>query len=88
MIPFAAADPLRIIPSLMVGSAVTASLSLVFGATLRAPHGGIFVIGLIGNWPLYLLAITIGTVISAALVIAVKQLTGGSDEDQATSMAA
>lgn len=87
-IPFAAADPLRVIPSLMVGSAITASLSLAFGATLRAPHGGIFVIGLIGNWPLYLLAIAIGTVVSAALVIAVKEFTGGSDAEKATSAAA
>ncbi|MGH3087525.1 MAG: PTS fructose transporter subunit IIC [Rubrobacteraceae bacterium] len=79
-IPFAAADPLRVIPTMMVGSAITASLSLIFGATLQAPHGGIFVIGLIGNWPLYILAIAIGTVVSAALVIAVKEFTGGSDE--------
>lgn len=87
-IPFAAADPLRVIPSMMVGSAITASLSLAFHATLRAPHGGIFVIGLIGHWPLYLLAIAIGTVVSAALVIAVKELTGGSDRKKATSEAA
>ncbi|MGB3682346.1 MAG: fructose-specific PTS transporter subunit EIIC [Rubrobacteraceae bacterium] len=87
-IPFAAADPLRVIPSMMVGSAVTASLSLAFGATLRAPHGGIFVIGLIGNWPLYLLAIAIGTLISAALVIAIKEFTGGSDKETASSSAA
>lgn len=79
-IPFAAADPLRVIPSLMVGSAITGALSLVFECTLRAPHGGIFVIGLIGNWPLYLLAIAIGTVVSAALVISLKEFTGGSDE--------
>jgi len=56
-IPFAAADPLRVIPSNMVGSAVAGALSLVFGCTLRAPHGGIFVIGLVGHWPLCLLAI-------------------------------
>ena len=87
-IPFAAADPLRVIPSMMVGSAITASLSLAFGATLRAPHGGLFVIGLIGNWPLYLLAIAIGTVVSAALVIGVKEFTGGSDKEKATSAAA
>jgi PTS system fructose-specific IIC component len=87
-IPFAAADPLRVIPSLMVGSAITASLSLLFGCTLRAPHGGIFVIGLIGNWPLYLLAIAIGTVVSAALVIGVKEFTGGADTEKATSAAA
>jgi PTS system fructose-specific IIC component len=87
-IPFAAADPLRVIPSLMVGSAITASLSLLFDCTLRAPHGGIFVIGLIGNWPLYLLAIAIGTVVSAALVIGVKEFTGGADSEKATSAAA
>lgn len=87
-IPFAAADPLRVIPSMMVGSAVTASLSLAFGATLRAPHGGIFVIGLIGNWPLYLLAIAIGTLVSAALVIGIKEFTGGADNEKATSSAA
>jgi PTS system fructose-specific IIC component len=77
-IPFAAVDPIRVIPSMMVGSAITASLSLAFGATLRAPHGGIFVVGLIGNRPLYLLAIAIGTVVSAVLVIVAKGIgTGG-----------
>lgn len=86
-IPFAAADPLRVIPSMVLGSSVTAALSLLFGATLRAPHGGIFVIGLIGNWPLYLLAIAIGTVISAVAVIALKQFTGGSDEKAAQQAA-
>lgn len=79
-IPFAAADPLRVIPSMMVGSATAGALSLLFGATLRAPHGGLFVIGVIGNWPLYLLAIAIGTLVSAALVVGLKQFTGGSDE--------
>ena len=87
-IPFAAADPLRVIPTMMVGSALTASLSLAFNATLRAPHGGLFVVGLIGNWPLFLLAIAIGTVVSAALVIAVKEFTGGADKEKATSEAA
>jgi PTS system fructose-specific IIC component len=73
-IPFAAADPLRVIPSLMAGSAVAASLSLAFDATLRAPHGGVFVIGLIGNWPLYLIAIAVGTVVSALLANLLKSL--------------
>lgn len=73
-IPFAAADPLRVIPACMVGSAVTASMSLGFGASLRAPHGGVFVIGLIGQWPLYLLSIAVGTVISAVLVVVFKSL--------------
>jgi PTS system fructose-specific IIC component len=73
-IPFAAADPLRVIPSLMVGSAVTGSLSMAFGSTLRAPHGGIFVLPLIGNPFGYLIAIIAGTLVSAALVIALKTL--------------
>ncbi len=71
-IPFAAGDPLRVIPSLMVGSAVTGGLSMAFGCTLRAPHGGIFVVPLIGNPFLYLLAIAIGTVITAFMVIGLK----------------
>ena len=71
-IPFAAADPLRVIPSIMAGSAVTGALSMAFDSTLRAPHGGIFVVPLIGNPLLYLLAILVGTVISTALVIALK----------------
>nr|WP_255426927.1 fructose-specific PTS transporter subunit EIIC [Pseudonocardia sp. C8] len=71
-IPFAAADPLRVIPSIMAGSAVTGSLSMAFGSTLRAPHGGIFVVPLIGNPFAYLLAIVAGTVVSAALVVGLK----------------
>ncbi|GAA1868731.1 fructose-specific PTS transporter subunit EIIC [Pseudonocardia alni subsp. carboxydivorans] len=71
-IPFAAADPLRVIPSLMAGSAVAGSLSMAFGATLRAPHGGIFVVPLIGNPFAYLLAIIAGTLVSAALVVGLK----------------
>lgn len=73
-IPFAAADPLRVIPSLMVGSAVTGALSFAFNASLQAPHGGIWVIGVIGNWPLYLLAIAIGTVVTAVMVVLLKSL--------------
>ncbi len=73
-IPFAAADPLRVIPSLMVGSAVTGALSFWFNATLQAPHGGIWVIGVIGNWPLYLVAIAIGTVVTAGMVILLKSV--------------
>lgn len=73
-IPFAAADPIRVIPSLMVGSGVAASLSLLFDATLQAPHGGLFVVGLIGNWPLYLVAIVAGTLVTAALVTVLKSV--------------
>jgi PTS system fructose-specific IIC component len=71
-IPFAAADPLRVIPSLMVGSAVTGALVMAFGNTSRAPHGGIWVVGLIGKPALYVLAILIGTAITAASVIILK----------------
>ncbi|WP_214366916.1 PTS fructose transporter subunit IIC [Pseudonocardia sp. H11422] len=71
-IPFAAGDPLRVIPSLMLGSATAGALSMAFGSTLRAPHGGIFVVPLIGNPLLYLLAIAIGTVVTAVSVIALK----------------
>ena len=71
-IPFAAADPLRVIPSCMLGSGVTGGLVMLFGSTLRAPHGGIWVTPLIGNPLLYLLAIVIGTLITAAAVIALK----------------
>ncbi|WP_261994029.1 PTS fructose transporter subunit IIC, partial [Streptomyces sp. t39] len=65
-IPFAAADPLRVIPSAMAGGAVTGALSMAFEATLRAPHGGIFVVPLIGSPWLYLLAVAAGTVVTAA----------------------
>lgn len=71
-IPFAAADPLRVIPSSMIGGAVTGALSMAFGATLRAPHGGIFVVPLIGNPFLYLIAIAAGVVITATLVVVLK----------------
>ncbi|MEV8227055.1 fructose-specific PTS transporter subunit EIIC [Streptomyces sp. NPDC079167] len=71
-IPFAAADPLRVIPSVMAGGAVTGALSMAFGCTLRAPHGGVFVVPLIGEPLLYLLAIAAGTVVSTALVVTLK----------------
>ncbi|MEU4111212.1 fructose-specific PTS transporter subunit EIIC [Streptomyces sp. NPDC027717] len=73
-IPFAAADPLRVIPSAMVGGAVTGSLSMMFDATLRAPHGGIFVVPLIGNPFFYLIAIAAGVCVSTALVVVLKGL--------------
>ncbi|MEU6416392.1 PTS fructose transporter subunit IIABC [Streptomyces spiralis] len=73
-IPFAAADPLRVIPASMVGGALTGALSMAFGATLRAPHGGIFVVPLIGNPFLYLIAIAAGTCVTTALVVALKTL--------------
>ncbi|MCW2528705.1 MAG: fructose transporter subunit, partial [Pseudonocardiales bacterium] len=81
-IPFAAADPLRIIPSLMAGSAVTGGLSMAFGNTLRAPHGGIFVVELVGRPVLYLLAIVAGMLVSAALVIFLKGVKHGLSDDE------
>ncbi|MFC4471681.1 fructose-specific PTS transporter subunit EIIC [Streptomyces xiangluensis] len=71
-IPFAAADPLRVIPASMAGGAVTGALTMAFGSTLRAPHGGIWVTFLIGKPFLYLLAIAAGTAVTAGLVIALK----------------
>jgi PTS system fructose-specific IIC component len=73
-IPFAAADPLRVIPSNMVGSAVTGGMVMAFGSTLAAPHGGLWVTPLIGGIVPYLLAIVVGTVITAVMVIALKQM--------------
>ncbi|VEG50985.1 PTS system fructose subfamily transporter subunit IIC [Mycolicibacterium aurum] len=72
-IPFAAADPLRVIPSMMAGGAVTGALCMAFGVTLRAPHGGIFVFFAIGNLAMFLVALVVGTVISALAVVAAKQ---------------
>jgi PTS system fructose-specific IIC component len=79
-IPFAAAAPIRVIPSLMVGSAVTGALSMAFGASSRAPHGGIWVIGLVGRPVLYILAILIGMVVTAACVIVAKQIGQRAEE--------
>ncbi|MDN3023212.1 fructose-specific PTS transporter subunit EIIC [Streptomyces sp. S.PB5] len=71
-IPFAAADPLRVIPASMAGGAVTGALTMAFGSTLRAPHGGVWVTLLIGKPILYLLAIAAGTAVTAGLVILLK----------------
>lgn len=68
-IPFAAADPLRVIPSVMAGSAVAGALSMMFSIGLRAPHGGLFVIPLVdGSWLMYLLAVVIGSIVAALLM--------------------
>jgi PTS system fructose-specific IIC component len=72
-IPFAAADPLRVIPSMMFGGAVTGALSMAFGATSRAPHGGIFVLFAIDNKLGFLIALLAGTIAAAAAVIFAKQ---------------
>ncbi|MEW9668910.1 fructose-specific PTS transporter subunit EIIC [Ammoniphilus sp. 3BR4] len=72
-IPFAAADPARVIPSLMVGSAVAGGLSMFFGNTLPAPHGGLFVLPVVGNMWLYLVAIAAGTIVTALMVNLLKK---------------
>ncbi|HWO64856.1 MAG TPA: fructose-specific PTS transporter subunit EIIC [Umezawaea sp.] len=87
-IPFAAADPLRVIPSIMLGSATTGALSMVFGVTLRAPHGGIFVLPLIGKPLLFVVALVVGTLISTVAVILLKQLKAGAPESAATAVSA
>ena len=83
-IPFAAGDPLRVIPSLMAGSATAGALSMAFGVTSLAPHGGIWVIGLIGKPVFYLVSIVAGTLVSAVCLIVLKSLrrpaTAGSDD--------
>ncbi|KRW91579.1 FruA [Alicyclobacillus tengchongensis] len=72
-IPFATKDPLRVIPSIMVGSAVTGALAMLFRVTNPAPHGGVFVFPLIGHWYLFILAILIGVVVAGLLVTALKR---------------
>ncbi|GLB68109.1 PTS fructose transporter subunit IIABC [Arthrobacter mangrovi] len=72
-IPFAAADPLRVIPASMVGGAVTGAICMATGVTSQAPHGGLFVFFAIGNLPMFLLAIVVGTIISALAVVALKR---------------
>jgi fructose PTS system EIIBC or EIIC component len=73
-IPFAAADPLRVIPSLMAGSGVAGALTMMFGIGLRAPHGGVFVVPLVeGGWFMYLIAIVAGAIVSGVVLGLVKK---------------
>ena len=72
-IPFAASDPLRVIPSCIIGSAVAGGLSMALNCTLRAPHGGIFVLPTIGNPFGYLAAVVIGSVIGCVILAALKK---------------
>ena len=71
-IPFASADPLRTIPAFVAGSAVTGALSMFFECTLRAPHGGIFVIATIGHPLWYLLSILVGSLVSMGVMVMLK----------------
>jgi PTS system fructose-specific IIC component len=72
-IPFAAADPLRVIPASLLGSAVTGAIVMGTGVTSQAPHGGIFVFFAIGNVAMFIVAVIVGTIISALAVIALKR---------------
>ena len=72
-IPYAASDPLRVIPSCMVGAGVAGGLSMLFKCTLMAPHGGIFVFAVVGNWPYYLLSLAIGSVVSCLMLGLLKK---------------
>jgi PTS system fructose-specific IIC component len=67
-IPFAASDPIHVIPPCAIGAAVAGALSMLFGCALPAPHGGIFVFGVVTNWPMYLAALLIGSLVAAVLL--------------------
>lgn len=72
-IPYAAADPLRVIPSCIIGSALAGGLSMMFNCTLMAPHGGIFVFAVVGNWPFYILALVAGSVVGMIMLALLKK---------------
>ena len=72
-IPFAASDPLHVLPSCIIGSAIAGGMSMLFGCTLMAPHGGIFVFPVVGNAVMYLVSLVVGTVISAVLLGLLKK---------------
>ena len=84
-IPFAAADPFRVIPSMMAGGAVTGALIMALDVTLKAPHGGIFVFFAIGKLLWFLVALAAGTVIGALAVIAAKQFVKPKAEAEANA---
>ncbi|GAB3709086.1 PTS fructose transporter subunit IIC [Nocardiopsis oceani] len=77
VIPFAAVDPLRVIPSIVVGSATAGALTIGFGSTLMAPHGGVFVLPLVSAPLLYLVAILAGIAVSAGAVLLAKSIARG-----------
>lgn len=72
-IPYAASDPLRVIPSCAIGAATAGGLSMAFNCTLMAPHGGIFVFAVVGNWPLYLVSLVAGSVVGMLLLALLKK---------------
>lgn len=72
-IPYAAADPLRVIPACLVGAATAGGLSMAFDCTLMAPHGGVFVFAVVGNWPMYILSLAIGSLVGMLLLALLKK---------------
>ena len=72
-IPYAAADPLRVIPACVIGSGVAGAISMIFNCTLMAPHGGIFVVPVIGNPLFYLLAVAAGSVVGMLMLAVLKK---------------
>ena len=80
-IPFASADPIRVIVSCVIGSAVAGSLSMLFNCTLMAPHGGIFVLPVVGNAALYLLSIVIGSFVAMFILAALKKNVWGKGDE-------
>ena len=72
-IPYAAADPMRVIPSCMVGAAVAGGMSMAFDCTLMAPHGGIFVFAVVGNWAMYLLSLVVGSLVGMLMLALLKK---------------
>ena len=72
-IPYAASDPLRVIPACAVGAGIAGALSMAFNCTLMAPHGGIFVFAVVGNWPMYLVSLAIGSVVGMLLLGILKK---------------
>ncbi|MGZ6777697.1 MAG: PTS fructose transporter subunit IIABC [Mycobacterium sp.] len=88
-IPFAAADPFRVIPSMMFGGAITGALCMAAGVTSRAPHGGIFVFFAIGNLIWFIIAILVGTAAGALAVVAAKQFAKpGAKADETPALVA
>ncbi len=72
-IPYAASDPLRVIPACAIGAAVAGGLSMAFNCTLMAPHGGIFVFAVVGNWAMYLVSLAIGSAVGMLLLTLLKK---------------
>jgi PTS system fructose-specific IIC component len=72
-IPYAAEDPVRVIPSCAIGAAVAGAISMYFGCTIPAPHGGIFVFGVVHNWPMYFVALVVGSIVGAVLLGILKR---------------